>query len=186
MKVFFIVDENGKYISADGCRKYRRFTGRKLYEHLRTPEGKKKVFDIAMDDLGNMIGVEVPIEMQKMCRAVQNRSEYVKMIKKQAKITEISFDGEESDCNGDNWSYYETIEDESIEDMIEVLAREEEINKLKEALKTLTDEEYDIIYNLFLSDNPISERDYAKLIGLSRTTIQSRKFAIFKKLRNFF
>ncbi len=55
------------------------------------------------------------------------------------------------------------------------------LEKLNEALHTLTDEETVIIRALFYQE--ISEVELAKELGLARTTLQSRKYKILGKLK---
>ena len=55
------------------------------------------------------------------------------------------------------------------------------LEKLNEALHTLTDEETAIIHALFYQE--ISEVELAKRLGIARTTLQSRKYRILEKLK---
>ena len=69
-------------------------------------------------------------------------------------------------------------ETEKVED---VAVRAVMLEKLNEALHTLTDEETAIIHALFYQE--ISEVELAKKLGIARTTLQSRKYKILEKLR---
>ena len=55
------------------------------------------------------------------------------------------------------------------------------LEKLNEALHTLTEEETSIIQALFYQE--ISEAELAKKLGIARTTLQSRKYKILEKLK---
>ena len=55
------------------------------------------------------------------------------------------------------------------------------LEKLNEALHTLTDEETASIHALCYQE--ISEVELAKKLGIARTTLQSRKYKILEKLR---
>lgn len=55
------------------------------------------------------------------------------------------------------------------------------LEKLNEALHSLTTEEADIIHALFYQE--ISESELAKRLGIARTTLQSRKYRILEKLK---
>lgn len=55
------------------------------------------------------------------------------------------------------------------------------VERLDHALKKLTKEELAIIYALFYQE--ISELELAKQLGISRTTLQSRKYKILEKLK---
>lgn len=70
---------------------------------------------------------------------------------------------------------------EEAEDVEDVAVRAVMLEKLNEALHTLTDEETAIIHALFYQE--ISEVELAKKLGIARTTLQSRKYKILEKLR---
>ena len=44
IKVFYIEDNNGQYVSADGSKRWTRLTGQALYDFLQTERGKKTYF----------------------------------------------------------------------------------------------------------------------------------------------
>lgn len=56
------------------------------------------------------------------------------------------------------------------------------IKRLRESLKLLDAEEYELITALFYEGK--SEREYAEQCGISRTTLQYRKYRILEKLKN--
>lgn len=70
---------------------------------------------------------------------------------------------------------------EDAEDVEDAAVRAVMLEKLNEALHTLTDEEAAIIHALFYHE--ISEAELAKKLGIARTTLQSRKYKIFEKLK---
>lgn len=70
---------------------------------------------------------------------------------------------------------------EDIEDVEDTAVRAVMLEKLNEALHTLTDEEAAIIHALFYQE--ISEVELAKKLGIARTTLQSRKYKILEKLK---
>ena len=70
---------------------------------------------------------------------------------------------------------------EEAENVEDVAVRAVMLEKLNEALHTLTDEETAIIHALFYQE--ISEVELAKKLGIARTTLQSRKYKILEKLR---
>ena len=67
---------------------------------------------------------------------------------------------------------------ESVEDTAVRAVMLESLNK---AIHTPTDEEKDIIYALFYQE--VSETEFAKKLGIARTTLQSRKYKILEKLK---
>ena len=58
IKVFYIEDNNGQYVSADGSKRWTRLTGQALYDFLQTERGKKTYFFVDTDDNGVAIGVD--------------------------------------------------------------------------------------------------------------------------------
>lgn len=70
---------------------------------------------------------------------------------------------------------------EDAEDVEDAAVRAVMLEKLNEALHTLTDEEAAIIHALFYQE--ISEGELAKKLGIARTTLQSRKYKILEKLK---
>lgn len=69
-------------------------------------------------------------------------------------------------------------EEYNIEDMA---IRKIMLEKLNEAIHTLSNEESAIIHALFYRE--ISEVELAKQLGIARTTLQSRKYKILEKLK---
>ncbi len=80
-------------------------------------------------------------------------------------------------------SYERLLEAEKqfAEEAEDVAVRAVMLEKLNEALHTLTDEETAIIHALFYQE--ISEVELAKKLGIARTTLQSRKYKILEKLK---
>ena len=70
---------------------------------------------------------------------------------------------------------------EEAENVEDVAVRAVMLEKLNEALRTLTDEETAIIHALFYQE--ISEVELAKQLGIPRTTLRSKKDKILKKLK---
>ncbi|MBR2883770.1 MAG: sigma-70 family RNA polymerase sigma factor [Clostridia bacterium] len=70
------------------------------------------------------------------------------------------------------------------EPLDEKIMRKIMIEKLPEAISVLSDEEKEIIRQLYF--NHISERDLGKILGVPRTTISYRKDRALKKLKKFF
>ncbi|MEE1057335.1 MAG: sigma-70 family RNA polymerase sigma factor [Acutalibacteraceae bacterium] len=67
---------------------------------------------------------------------------------------------------------------ESVESIIQT---NDEIDKLHNALKQLSDDEWAIIKMLFYDE--MSERDTAKVLGISQVAVNKRKHRILKKLK---
>lgn len=71
---------------------------------------------------------------------------------------------------------------EEVEDIEDAAIRAVMLERLNEALHTLTDKEMAIIHALFYQE--VSEVELAKRLGIPRTTLRSRKDKILEKLKN--
>ena len=168
MKEFYIKDENGKYISADGQCRFSKLKGRALYAYLNSAEGKTKRFLIEKDDRGVEIGVEVTDpKIIEETDAVSGHEYYLRKQEKKSGLQTVAISDPDAD-----------IEAEVMHQM--------DLQTLHRALELLSPSEMEILYALYLSENPISERAYARMLGVPNMTLNDRKKAIFKKIRNFF
>ena len=107
----------------------------------------------------------------------ENREDYRKKlaIKNNVVSMESLISGEFNECN--------LVVDTS-EPLDEKVMREMMIEKLPEAISTLTDEENELIQQIYF--NHISERELAGVYGVSRTAIQKRRNKILLKMKKFF
>ena len=68
----------------------------------------------------------------------------------------------------------------------DAVIREINLEILRRALKTLTDDELKIVRSLYLDENPMSERQLSRIMDIPVTTLDYRKKQVLKKLKNFF
>lgn len=184
MKLFYVCCENGEFKSEDGKQRYQVVKGRKLYEYLQTPEGKAKYFFEFTDENGDEIGVEAPEEQRKNFEQQKRRERYVRDSRKESNITIVSLESK-SEEDDDLLSGEEIIADEDIDVVAETIHKMD-IETLRRALTTLSADEYGIIQMLFLADEPLTIRECAKELSIGVMTVQDRKKAILKKLKEFF
>lgn len=183
-KVFYIEDENGKYISEDGSKRWTRLTGQALYNFLQTEKGKNTYFFVDTDNNGVAIGVEISdAKLSAKLKSDKNRSDYLRHIREDLGYTTVSFDyfgTEEGTSSGD-----EVIpnNDDSIE---EELFRRIDFETLKRAIDSLTEDECALISALYLQDKPMTLHQYASQIGVHFTTVDYRRKCVLKKLKSFF
>lgn len=183
-KVFYIEDENGKYISEDGSKRWTRLTGQALYNFLQTEKGKNTYFFVDTDDNGVAIGVEISdAKLSAKLKSDKNRSDYLRHIREDLGYTTVSFDyfeTEEGTSSGD-----EVIpnNDDSVE---KELFRRIDFETLHKVLSSLDEGEYALISALYLQDQPLTTREYAKRLGIGQTTVMRAKKRILEKIRNFF
>ncbi len=186
MKIFYVVDENGIYKSEDGVTRFTRLCGEELYAYLQTPEGSCKVFSIGLDENGDEVGIEIPKEMVKEHYADRDHSRYLKKQEIESGLIFVSIEAELTGVDGEKMTYADIIADEEDEDFIATIQKKADIKTLRKALRLLKDAELDLILNLYLSENPITEEEYSNKIGISQQAVHKRKKCILKKLRSFF
>lgn len=93
IKVFYIEDNNGQYVSADGSKRWTRLTGQALYDFLQTERGKKTYFFVDTDDNGVAIGVEITDKEQQIAfETDKRRRRYVSESQKESGYIMVSFD----------------------------------------------------------------------------------------------
>lgn len=185
MKIFFIEDENGNYFSSDGSRRYIRLTGRAAYQYLKEHKRGVHYFypTTTKEEGGHQVFVEVKESSVQKIRQEINHEKYLNDIKAKSPIVCISLldqaEGEE------DLTVQDTIKDETV-NIEDKVIHEIELEILRRALNTLTDEELRIIYALFLGKERLSERELSKQMGIPQKTINNRKHRILKKLENYF
>ena len=182
---FYIKDQNGRFLSADGLAKYTCLEGKELYDFLKTEDGKNRSFYVDIDENGNKIGIEAEPKMITACNEQHERDRYRNKVKAQFNITIVSGNAAVSSPGEDEIELLETIIDEDAD--VEADAMHSlDLETMRKALQTLTREEYHLIYHLYLSKQPVTERKYAEIRGLHYMTVHNRKTAILKKLKKYF
>ncbi len=182
---FYIKDDNGIFLSTDGKTKYICLEGTALYDFLNSEEGKNRTFYVDIDENGDKIGIETEPKMVTACNEQRERDRYRNKVKAQLNITIISGNTMVSIPGEDEIELVETLVDEDADVEADVM-HNIDLEIMRKALQTLTREEYHLIYHLYLSKNPVTERKYAEIRGLHYMTVHNRKTAILKKLKNFF
>lgn len=187
MKIYYAKNSNGNYLSADGKTRYVKLYGKAAYAYLRSDEGKLKRFvKISDSDNSDDIYLEIDTGSIPPFRVDERREQYVRDTKRESGICVISIYA----CEGhgdddDKASGEELIADESLNLETEVL-KQIDIATLRKALKTLDEDEMELITALYLSKHPMSESKLARKLGVSQPMIYKRKIAIFEKIRKYF
>lgn len=180
---FYIKDENGIYLSVDGKTRYSMLEGDELYMFLMSEEGKKRSFHVDTDENGDKIGIEGEPDKVRELDRINRRERYLNTVKLECNVTFVSGNMPVEDT--DYAELFDTIEDES-QDLDKMLTAQEELRILRSALKLLKPAEFDLIYHLFLMDEPMTERQYARKTGIPQKTINDRKRSILRKLKKYF
>lgn len=183
-KEYYIEDKNGAYFSEDGKKRWSKLTGKELYEFLQTERGKNAFFYEYVNEQGIRVGFEIRDEkIESNCKASKRRTQYVNDINAKYNYIVVPYDyiaTDDGESSGD-----EVIADE-YSDFLEEVARKADVFKLHQALESLSDEEYELINALYLSEERMTVRAYAKTKGVSHTAIIKRKNEIFEKIRKYF
>ena len=95
----------------------------------------------------------------------------------------VSFDYVETEDGTSTGDEVIPNDDDSIEDDV---LRQLDIETLRRALDTLTEDEYALICALYLQDKPMTEREFSRKTGIPQKTLNDRKARILKKLKSFF
>ena len=101
------------------------------------------------------------------------REKYINKYRKNFKILSL-------DINNDSNKSIELSSNYNLENFI---LKKILIEKLKEVLKLLNREEYDLIYEIYYNNKTI--REYAEIKGLDQSTMNFKKKRILKKLKIF-
>lgn len=186
MVTYYIESPTGKYVSEDGKRRFDRYTGKSAYEYLHSEEAAgKRFFKFYPDDNpDNEINIEVPMNLIKKHRQEERHRQYKNDIMEESEFVVISLFAMESSSTIDDAISGEELIAEETSDIVEDIFRKFELERLRRALAQLSDDEYQLIYDLFLQENPPSERFYSRAKGIPQKTVNCRKLAIFKKIKN--
>lgn len=191
MAIYYYDDPNGKYASTDGTRKFTKVSGKAAYDFLKTPEGKTKRFMKVTDseDGGEDVFVELQPKDIPEYRKAERHEQHIRDMMNELGISVIPFsaiDGGEEDSDDDFFASFEdTIVDDSI-NIAEDLCKKEELATLRKALDSLTPSEYRLIFDLYLSNSPMTVPEIAELRGQTHQSIYKLKTRILSKLKKYF
>ena len=183
MKKFYVVDPNGTIKSSDGTKTYKVLKGKALKEFLSSKEGKERKFFIQQEENGDTIGIEVPIELYKKFKKDIDREAYLREVREELDISEISI---ERKLLGDEEGNGEEILADENQDVELQFIREEELAILKNALQALTEQERWLINALYFENPRKTERQLAEILGIKQKNVNARKKRIFEKIKTFF
>ena len=181
-KHFYLIDEKGNFASADGSIRYRLEKGAKGTETVRKMREQQKVRFLEYQDGDDRILIEIKQESIEHHRKYERREQYIKDSESEFKPVLLSLNNT-IEVDGEEVIYLDTVASEY--DLEKDVISRESIILLKKSLSTLNKEEMRIIFALFLSDRPMSEREYARENAIPQRTLNRQKTAILKKLKVF-
>lgn len=183
MRKIYLVKKNPE-LPANG-NNWIVMNGFEFMKFIQTPEGRerRKCFGqldaCSVDDV--IIIAECGIETAKKWRSEKDSHDYLEAAKKKFGVVVFSYNAQttaENELSGE-----ELLADKQCDVAEEVLRSIQKVN-IQKSLSSLSSEEKDLIRNLILSDFPLTEREYAKKVGKTQSTINYQKNAILKRLKN--
>lgn len=160
----FIKIENGIYEEITYKELLKRERDSVIYRRKKFIEIEEILLEVSINDYQNYYR---EMERNKYCEKVLE------------KLSVISI---EELCTNEEIRGIDIIEDQECNIVNETI-RKIEIEKLKDALLSLDVQEYEIIKNLFFEEKTL--REYAEMLNIPFTTIESRKLKILEKLKKF-
>lgn len=184
-KTFYIEDPTGTILSTDGQRRFRKLDGKAGYEFVHTTEGKGRRFLELVDpeDEDNILKIEVPSYGMKGFRQDERHEQYVADTARKYDYSILSLNSGENEDSEETLDAF--IADENVDVERDAL-HQCDLETLRKALKTLSEEELALITALYLRGEPLTEAEYADQIGVTQQALNKRKKTIFKKIRNYF
>ena len=186
MSIYYFENENGTFFSEDGKRRFIRLSGKEAYDYMRENKSGDSYFvQTVTDDTedGEKVFVEVPKSSVSVYRGSTYHAQYLSKMRKKKHYRLVSLYHPTED--GDGTAVVDKYSDDghTVEDAV---IREINLEILRRALKTLTDDELKIVRSLYLDDNPMSERQLSKELGVSQKTVNNWKRRVLDKLKKYF
>ena len=152
--------------------------------NIRSEAGRGKQFykTSTKEENGEKIFVEVSAEKIKSIRSEQRRRQYVSERDRQSEKSIVSIYGIETEDDAVTGEEVISSDEESVE---ETAIRNIELEHLHYAIQSLSKEEFELVQMLYLSSNPMTERQIADVIGISQQAVNKRKLSVIKKLKAF-
>jgi RNA polymerase sigma factor (sigma-70 family) len=163
---------------------WQELNGREFYAFVRSPEAQGRYFvrleSTEPDGSDGCIVMEATQAYYTAWRREQKHTEY---LRKEARGIEVlSYHALE----GDDGAYGEELLEDTTQDVEEDFVQSEDLRLLPAALAQLSKAERHMIEHLYLSANPLSEREYSELTGIHYATVHVRKTRILVKLQKFY
>ena len=179
---FYVKDNNGEFYSEDRKIRYKLLKGKQVIEDMDLAGRKRQKYFAIFNGKNSKIAIEGDRTKVIKYRSEDRRADYQKEVKQKLGYVIVSGDAPLPE-NGDI-TLFDVILDDSIT-MEDRLVDLDEHERLMLAIALLDKDERDLIYKLYLSETPMTERAYAKSKSLHYMTVHNRKVAILKKIKIF-
>lgn len=180
----FIKDENGNYYSENRKVRYIMLEGTELFEFLKSTEGQSRCFYMEKYEDGSKCIIETNLHKISEINKDKNHSAYLAFWEKETGyeivLANAICDEAESETELIDTLSYEN--DESVEDKA---LRKVAVTDLRKVLCKLSQDEYDLIYCLFLKKGTLTLTKYGERCGLTAMGVKKRRDRILEKLKNF-
>ena len=163
---------------------WQELSGREFYAFVRSPEAQGRYFvrleSTEPDGSDGCIVLEATQAYYTAWRQEQNHSNYLRRENKGIEI--LSYHALE----GDDGAYGEELLEDTEQNTEDDFIQSEDLRLLPQALAQLTRAERHMVEHMYLSTNPLSEREYSELTGIHYATVHVRRVRILEKLRKFY
>ena len=182
MRKIYLVKKNPE-LPADG-NNWLVMNSFEFRNFIQTPEGQKRrdrfgqLDACSVDDV--IIIAECGTETAKQWRSEKDRHDYLVSIENQSGITVFSYNTQTT--TEDDMSGEELLVDQDCS-VIDAILKKEEKSTLYAAVAKLSPAEINLMTSLYLCDDPIGQREYARRHGVAVTTINHQLTVALKKLK---
>ena len=133
------------------------------------------------DDADCRIVIEATDVQYKDWLVEKSRNQYIR--NRNSKFNVVSYHAFNDDDDVD--FYYEDLLEDTEFDTENECLKIYEIEKLKNALNHLSEEELRMITYLFLSDDNGTERGYAEISGITKSSVNRKKIIVLEKIKKY-
>jgi len=167
---------------------WQEITGNEFLALVRSPEGKNRHFiklASTNDDSGDeTIVMESTKSEYVKWRKEKDHADYIRKYQQKSGYQVVSYHAIESANDAEGCTGEETLEDGEVNLEADFMKSVEQ-GLLKEALAQLSEDEYRLLEYFYMSATKGTVRKYSEITDLPIMTVQNRKKAILKKIKNF-
>ncbi len=154
---------------------------------IKTEEGQRRKNNFAQIDAcgedDDIYIVECGEERAKKWRAEKDAHDYLKECEVNSGFETISFNA--VDADGEELNLEDVVADPDSDVESEAFRRMKK-EKIRSIVNLLSEDEYNLIFELFLSDEPMSLSEIADRENVAVSTIMRRRDKILEKIKNYF
>ena len=168
-------EKQNHQLTGQGKEQLLEISGSEFYRIVSDLEGERRYFIRLTDDLDfecEEILIEVPKEEYLAWKKENNRYLYQRQLK--SYYAEVPFD--------DALLFLCMEQSNEPEHLFE---KRENLIRLQNALASLTEEEKELIWLLYLCKEPLSETQAASVLHISQQAVNKRKKKILEKMKSF-